>query len=191
MTVQLIVTGETDIRGQVRDQLPDGYEMTSGYFHATVDVMFPMPPKWSARRKVKMAGTSVTETGNWCQTVLAPLAGLVWTPDALVLPSFDAVWSYVDEPETWIEIEPMIPPTQRAIGSAHRSRQRIEGARMTRSKPSSLSMEATEALRQMTELMVLVDNGSLKATATEKAHLSGAIEGLKELAKIPQTIPLQ
>ena len=118
MTVQLIVSGETDIRGQVRDQLPKGYKAGNGNFHATVDVMFPMPSKWSGRKKAKMAGTPVTDTGDWCKTVLAPLAGLVWTPGALVLPSLDAVWSYVDEPETWIEIEAMIPPTQQAIDGA-------------------------------------------------------------------------
>jgi Endodeoxyribonuclease RusA len=118
MTVQLILTGETDIRGQARDQLPMGYEIGTGLFHAAVDVMLPMPAKWSAKKRSKMAGTSVTETGDWCKTVLAPLSGLVWSPDALVLPSLEAVWSYVDEPETWIEVTPMMTPTHRARDAA-------------------------------------------------------------------------
>jgi hypothetical protein len=62
-----------------------------------------------------------------------------------------------------------------------------------KSKPvlPSLSLEASEALRQLDAIMGLVEAGSLKATATERAHLSGAIESLRELSKIPQTTSLQ
>ena len=55
----------------------------------------------------------------------------------------------------------------------------------------SLSLEAAEALRQLDAIMGLVEAGSLKATPTEKAHLLGAIESLRELSKIPQTTSLQ
>jgi hypothetical protein len=118
-TVQLIVTGPSDIAEQIRSQLPHGYVIPVGrLFHATVDAMWPMPASWSNRKRAKRAGQPVTNTSDWCRTVLDPLAGVVWPEHAQVLPSLQCVWSYVTEPETWIEIELITPPTARAVTGA-------------------------------------------------------------------------
>ena len=52
---------------------------------------------------------------------------------------------------------------------------------------SSLAEQATESLRLLNELMGLVNSGSLKASATERAHMVGVMTGLKALAgsKLP------
>ena len=144
--------------------------------------------KGTVDQRSKMAGTSVTKTGDWCKTVLAPLSGLVWSPDALVLPSLEAVWSLVNEAETSIEVTPMIPPTQRSIDSALAAHTEATSGVVRRTRMrSSLAEQATESLRLLNELMRLVDSGSLKASATERAHMVGAMTGLNALvgSKLP------
>ena len=104
---------------QARRQLPSNYSMPAKDvpIGVAIDIYWPMPASWSAKKKLAMEGqfkTSKPDADNLCKAILDPLSGIVWVDDCQVqLRRVFRMWTnHHPQVVVWLEVATIDPPAE-------------------------------------------------------------------------------